>query len=325
MNLRLKIMVLGLVAFLAWAAAAFYSLRLNPEIRFYLGLSGIQQAWADHLRSATGSQFILIGGSSALFSVMPERAWGQDRVPLVNFGLAAAIEPQVMVLRGLGQAQSGDTLLLGMEPALLTGGGKPGGLGIQYSLAMAKPGWICDPQLGISAMSWGSALLGLRPGGYHMVTLAGKLLLRMPLYRYQLQDVSQGGWVRTEVRDFEDNAPGHGPELSAWSVGMLGALMQQAKERQIQLVYVLPWAYCPLRQAGKFRQENIRFLLQIEEFMPVLLDPRLGAIHDKGLFADSSWHLNREGSKQRTDELAAQLRSLRSWGRADLERLAAER
>lgn len=321
MSLRTRILRLGLVALLAWAFAAFYSLRLNPEILFYRGLSGIQKVWADRLRAATSSQFILIGGSSALFSVMPERAWGKDRVPLVNFGLAAETQAQVMVLRGLEQAQAGDTLLVGMEPALLTGGGKPGGLGIQYAFAMAKPGWICDPQLEIPAMPWGSALLALRPGGYHMVTLAGKILLRMPLYRYQLQEVSQGGWVRTGVREFEDNAPGHGPKLSAWSVGMLRTLQQRANKRQVRLVYVLPWAFCPPSQASKFRKENIQFLLQVEEFMPVLYDPRLGAIHDKSLFADSSWHLNLEGSRLRTDALAAQLRSLQMWERADLEKL----
>ena len=75
---------MGIVAFLAWAAAAFYSLRLNPEVLFYRGLSEIQQAWADRLRATTAAQFILVGGSSALFSVMPERAWERDAVPLVQ-------------------------------------------------------------------------------------------------------------------------------------------------------------------------------------------------------------------------------------------------
>ena len=181
MSLRKKILQLGIVAFLAWAAAAFYSLRLNPEVLFYRGLSEIQQAWADRLRATTAAQFILVGGSSALFSVMPERAWERDAVPLVNFGLAAGTGPQVMVLRGLAQARAGDTLLVGIEPGLLTEDGVPAGLGIQYAFAMGCPKWICDPRLDIPAMSWGSALLALRPGGYHMVTLGGKLLPCRPL------------------------------------------------------------------------------------------------------------------------------------------------
>jgi hypothetical protein len=322
MSLRTKILWLGLVAFLAWATAAFYSLRLNPEVLFYRGLSEIQQAWADRLRTATATQFILVGGSSALFSVMPERAWEKDRVPLVNFGLAAGTGPQVMVLRGLGQARARDTLLVGIEPGLLTEDGAPAGLGIQYAFAMGHPKWICDPWLDIPAMSWGSAILALRPGAYHMVTLGGKLLMHRPLYRYGIQDVSQGGWIRTAKRDFDDNPPGHGPSLSAWSTRFLQSLARLAGEKGVRLMYVLPWAYCPLGQAEKFRQENAAFLLQISNFMPVLRDDRLGAIHDKDLFADSSWHLNLEGSRLRTDVLAAQLLEVRMWEKADLEQFA---
>lgn len=322
MSLRTKILCLGLVAFLAWATAAFYSLRLNPEVLFYRDLSEIQKVWADRLRTTTATQFILVGGSSALFSVMPERAWEKDRVPLVNFGLAAGTGAQVMVLRGLAQARAGDTLLVGIEPGLLTEDGVPTGLGIQYAFAVGRPRWICDPRLDIPAMSWGSAILALRPGGYHMVTLAGKLLTRRPLYRYGIQDVSQGGWIRTAEREFDDTPPGHGPSLSAWSTTFLQSLAQLAGEKGVRLMYVLPWAYCPLGQAEKFRQGNAAFLLQISNFMPVLRDDRLGAIHDKDLFADSSWHLNLEGSRLRTDVLAAQLLEVRMWEKADLEQFA---
>lgn len=325
MSLRKKILQLGIVAFLAWAAAAFYSLRLNPEVLFYRGLSEIQQAWADRLRATTAAQFILVGGSSALFSVMPERAWERNAVPLVNFGLAAGTGPQVMVLRGLAQARAGDTLLVGIEPGLLTEDGVPAGLGIQYAFAMGCPKWICDPRLDIPAMSWGSALLALRPGGYHMVTLGGKLLTCRPLYRYRIQDVSPGGWIRTAEGEFVDTPPGHGSRLSTWSRAFLRALARQAGEKGIRLIYVLPWAYCPPAQAEKFRQENANFLLQITNFMPVLLDDRLGAIHEKSLFADSSWHLNLEGSRLRTDTLAGQLRGLRMWEKVDLEKLASRK
>jgi hypothetical protein len=153
MSLRTRVLWLGVVGFLAWATAAFYSLRLNPEVLFYRDLSEIQQIWADHLRTTTATQFILVGGSSALFSVMPERAWEKNRVPLVNFGLAAGTGPQVMVMRGLTQTRAGDTLLVGIEPGLLTEDGVPAGLGIQYAFAMGRPRWICDPQLDIPALS----------------------------------------------------------------------------------------------------------------------------------------------------------------------------
>jgi hypothetical protein len=99
-------------------------------------------------------------------------------------------------------------------------------------------------------------------------------------------------------------------------------LARLTSEREINLMYALPWAYCPEDHLKKFRQENASFLLQVQRYMPILFDPRVGAIEKKSLFADTAWHLNDEGSRVRTDELAAQLRRQRMWKCSDLQKYA---
>jgi len=322
MSLRSRIILIVTSSLVAWAGCAFYSLNLNPEIRFYCALSKIQKRWADTLRSKTSSQHILIGGSSALFSVMPDRAWNTHFVPLVNLGVAAGMQPQVMVLRALDYIQKGDTLILALEPGLLTANEEMGALGVQYAFAMGRSDWICRPALGLRGRSWGSAFLALRPGAYHIVTLAAKVVTQRPLYRYRLKDVSSGGWVSTESRGFEDQPPRHGEKLAPQSVELLEALAQLTSEREIKLMYALPWAYCPEDDLKKFRQENAAFLLQVQRYMPILFDPRLGAIDKKSLFADTAWHLNEEGSRVRTDELSAQLKRQQMWKCSELQKHA---
>ena len=322
MSLRSKTILIVTSSLVAWAGCAFYSLNLNPEIRFYRDLSKIQKRWADTLRSKTSSQHILIGGSSALFSVMPERAWNTHFVPLVNLGVAAGMQPQVMVLRALDYIHKGDTLIVALEPGLLTANEEMGTLGVQYAFAMGRSDWICRPALGLRRLSWGSAFLALRPGAYHIVTLAAKIVTQRPLYRYGLKDVSSGGWVSTESREFEDQPPRHGEKLAPQSVELLEALARLTSEREIKLMYALPWAYCPEDDLKKFRQENASFLLQIQRYMPILFDPRLGAIDKKCLFADTAWHLNDEGSRFRTDELVAQLKRQQMWKCSELQKHA---
>ena len=147
MSLRRQIILIATSSLVALAGCAFYSLNLNPEICFYRDLSKIKKSWADALRYKTSSQHILIGGSSALFSVMPERAWNAHSVPLVNLGVAAGMQPQVMVLRALDYIHKGDTLIMALEPGLLTANEEMGALGVQYAFAMWRSDWICRPAL----------------------------------------------------------------------------------------------------------------------------------------------------------------------------------
>jgi hypothetical protein len=85
------------------------------------------------------------------------------------------------------------------------------------------------------------------------------------------------------------------------------------------LIYALPWAYCAPEQMAKFQGENAAFLLQISEFMPVLREGRLGAYSNTEHFADTSFHLNKEGAAVRTAELCSALTTNALWSKDELQ------
>jgi len=315
-------MLVGVAAAGAWAGAAFYSLHLNPELNFYRELSRVQRSWASELDKKTSSKIAAIGGSSTIFSLMPERAWEKHGVALVNFGLAAGMGPQVILLRGMENVQAGDTLLISFEPGLLTEDGAVPSFGIQYAFLEKRPEWVCSPALGFSAISWSSAFLALRPGAYHMVALGGRMLRGMPAYRYSIKNTRKDAWVTTEPRAFEEAYPGFGSRLGHGWGQIFGALRIWAKEREVRLMYALPWAYCPPSQVSEFQTKNAKFLLLLEPHLPSLYDPRLGALSEKNLFADSPQHLNQEGSWLRTDDLCQWLMKGRMWTKAELKAFA---
>lgn len=311
-------MLVAVAAAGSWMGAAFYSLYLNPELIFYRELSLVQRSWASELNKKTSSKILAIGGSSTIFSLMPERAWEKHGVALVNFGLAAGMGPQVMLLRGMETVRAGDTLLICFEPGLLTEDGVVPSLGIQYAFSEKRPKWIGAPCLGFSPMSWGSTLLALRPGAYHLVTLAGRMASGRPAYRYSIQNASRDGWVAAPTRDFDENYPGFGPQLGLLWEPVFEALQIWAKDREVRLVYALPWAFCPSGQLQEFQRKNAQFLVLLEPYLSILYDPKLGAVAEKSLFADSPQHLNQKGSRLKTDDLCQRLMQGRMWTRTEL-------
>jgi hypothetical protein len=315
-------MLVVAVAAGAWVGAAVYSLYLNPELSFYRELSLVQRSWASEVEKKNPTKIVVIGGSSTIFSLMPERAWEKHGVALVNFGLAAGMGPQVMLLRGMEQVKPGDTLLLSFEPGLMTEEGIVPSLGIQYAFSEKRPNWIVAPRLGFPPISWGSALLALRPGAYHMVALAGRMVSGRPLYRYSIENADKGGWIFTPVRPFAECYPGFGSHLDLRWGPVLQALNVRARDRGVRVMYALPWAYCPSEQVIEFQRKNAQFLLLLAPYLPILHDPRLGALSAPPLFADSPQHLNREGSRLKTDDLCRRLMEGRMWTQAELKAFA---
>ena len=315
---------LVLLALGAWAGSAVYSTRYNPQTRFFVEQARLQDRWARKMEREHGRKVIVTGGSSTMFSIIGEQMLGQHGLPTVNMGLSAGMGAQVIVSRALPELRTGDTLVLALEPGLLTSPLEPLTLGVQFSYAMGHPEWATAPLLDGVPLSKGSSLLELRPDAYHVCTLAGKILSRRPLFRYQVGDVASSGWSHTAVR-FPLNGPNeHGSELSADGRRFLHSLRQWCDEHQIRVVYSLPWSYCPKSAEKAFQRSNLRTLLQIDEFIPVLNDPMLGADSDLTHFADTAWHLNEDGSRLRTESLGRQLTDWRVWQPGELRRIEAE-
>lgn len=311
---------LAVAALVTWGMAAAYTLYLSPETRFWKAAAQRKQQWAEKLTREQKSKVLVVGGSSCAFSIDGARLLTRESMPTVNMGLGAGTGAKLLSEWALSQTRPGDTLVVAMEPALLTSDLEPTAFAIQFSYAMGSPRWIrgvLEPHFPVGPGS----LLALRPGGYHVATLLGKLVQGRPLFRYAVSDIQQDGLIETAVRR-EEGVPGHDVHLSAGGRTLLASLRDWSRTNNVRVCYSLPWAWSSMEESVAFRQRNATFLLEVAEYLPVLEDRSMGARTERDLFADTSWHLNQRGSALRSDGLAQQLRDWRMWKPADLKAIA---
>lgn len=324
-NLRFPVRAAGLllVALVTWAICAFYTLRFNPEIINDVQGFDIRTQWAEKMTQQYGSKILVYGGSSCEFSIDGERMLSRFNLPTVNCGGEAGMGAAVLTESVLERVRPSDTLIVACEPGLLTGDINPTPLGTQFSFATHHSGWVLHPALNVAPLNWFQALADLRPGGYHFFTLLGKIAGRKPLMRYQLSDYHPSGWMQTAVRMKITGPAGHGPFLSDGSRTLLYNLRLWCEARHVRIAYSLPWSYCPPEKETTFQKGNIDFLLQMNEFMPVLKDAQLGANTNIDYYADTAWHLTGPGSALRTDSLGEQIKDWNVWTADDLRQCEA--
>lgn len=315
---------LVLLALGAWAGSAVYSTRYNPQTRFFVEQARLQDRWTRKMEREHGRKVIVTGGSSTMFSIIGEQMLGQHGLPTVNMGLSAGMGAQVIVCRVLPELRAGDTLVVAIEPDLLTGSLEPTMMAVQFSYAMGHPEWVTSPALDGVPLAKGSAMLALRPDAHHVFTFAGKILSRRLLYRYQISETAPSGWSHTTVRFLLNSSNRQTDDLSADGRQFLHSLRRWCDEHQIRVVYSLPWKYSSKPAEEAFRRNNVQTLLQINEIIPVLKDPVLGTDTDPAHFADTGWHLNKEGSRLRTESLGRELTEWRVWQAGELRRILAE-
>ena len=295
-------------AILIWGLAAVYTLHINPELRHFKGTYEIKKRWAEKMTAEHGAKLVVYGGSSCEFSLDGERLLERHGIPCVNLGRGAGMGMVVLTMAALEEARPGDTLIVALEPGLITD--EPGfpALGAQFSVAVGHADWLRQPLAPVAAASWAEILLALRPGAYHVFTMLGKLAGGKELYRYKLEEMRASGFNQTPVRVEIAGPPGHGVRIPAASRAFLISLRERCRERNIRLAYSLPWGYTPPEAVDSFQADNLAFLEQMKTIMPVLKDPRLGAYTVREHFADTAWHLTEEGSALRTDEFGDQVK-----------------
>jgi hypothetical protein len=222
-------------------------------------------------------------------------------------------------MAALEETLPGDTLIVALEPGLLTDPLEAPALGVQFAVATGHWDWLCHALPPVRPMGGAAIALALRPGGMHTFTMLAKWIGGQKLYRYQPGDMRLSGFNQTSVRVPITGPPGHGVTLPESNLKFLQSLADWCGGHRVRLAYSLPWGYTPEDQVAGFQRDNIRFLLQVARIMPVLKDPRFGAYSVLEHFADTAWHLDETGSALRTDELGVQVKEWRVWTVEELE------
>ncbi len=177
------------VAMASLGLSAFYTLRLNPELNYFRGTDRVKTAWADKMTREYGTKLVVYGGSSCEFGIDTERLLRKHQMPAVNLGRGAGMGASILTQAALQHARPGDTLVAAVEQSLFNESLEPPSLGVQFSVATGHPEWVTHPAVGTNSLPWLSVLLNLRPGGYHALTMLGKVAGGKPLFRYQISDV----------------------------------------------------------------------------------------------------------------------------------------
>jgi hypothetical protein len=315
---------LVLIALAAWGICVLYTLEWNPNIRYFVQGGLIKDRWADKMTREHGEKIVIYGGSSCAFSIDGERMLNRFGLPTVNYGREADFGATVLTESVLGQVRPGDTLIVATEPQLLCEPLAPPAIGVQFGVAMHHPEWLIHPLLGEPSVNWFQTVAALRPGGYLTFTYLGKIAMGKPLMRYHVTDYRASGFEQTAVRLKVVGPAGNWPLLSADGCRLLRNLRAWCEQRHVRLAYSLPWSYCPPAKEREFKKNNIDFLLQVNEYIPVLKDSYLGANTNADFFADTLWHLTEPGSNLRTDTLAQSLKDWSLWTPVELRARASQ-
>jgi hypothetical protein len=309
------------VAMAAGLAAAWYTLYANPEVTFFKEAAKLKEAWAKKIDADYPSKIVVFGGSSCGTTVDPARLLEREQLPAVNLGLGAGIGPRLLTAYAKKFTRQGDTLIVAIEPDLLTAPLDLPDLGVQFCFATKNLDVLeaADP---ISpAKHWPA----LRPGGYHCFTLLGKILGRQPLFRYSTAELQPSGWHRVPLkREFTSpvsvDSSGQTQRLSVSEDArqLLRSLRDWCGHNKVRVACTLPWTYSPPDQERQARKTNAGFLLQLMEFLPVLKDSKVGVYSNREQYADTSLHLTPEGAALRTDELAREIKVWSLWSREEL-------
>ena len=297
------------VAVSTWAVAALYTLQGNPEIAFYRRADVLKREWSRAIGPGQTSRIVVLGGSSCLTAIVPRRMLEQYQLPTLNLGLVAGMGAQILTRYGLDFVKPGDTLIVALEPGLLVRPPELEPLGVQFAVATGQTRLLSDGR----RVDWVGALVSLRPGGYHVFTLLGKIILRQPLYRYAPSELKEGGWLEVAARRDLGN-PGVGKlKLSPEGKELLATIHRECQRRGVRVAYSLPWQFCVPEDLTATQRENLLFIREVAAVIPVLREPSLGAHAVREHFADTLLHPIGTAAALRTDELAQAITSWSLW------------
>ena len=317
--------ILSVLAVITFASSVFYSISLNPEVVFFKKIAKRKIEWVDFLRGKKEQLFFILGGSSVLFAVDAGSMWFDDNLPVVNMGLGVGMGGRCIFGFTLLEAKAGDRIVVSLEPGLLQDTSQIQALGSQFAIAIHHPEILSWPQKKSSVMVVLQQLPYFRPGAQHLLTFAGKIILQKELYRYRAEDMFLGGLQVTKVRkSLDELAAGVEADpinLSQESINLLRDIQRIALERKLDVAYLLPWKYVPKELERSARIENLEFLLQIADYLPVLIEPQLGIYSHSEAFADSEMHLNEDGARIRSKELVETLKSWKTLDKSDIIKL----
>ncbi|MBE9075928.1 hypothetical protein IQ241_01215 [Romeria aff. gracilis LEGE 07310] len=303
MTKRPKFLTWLAVASLAWGAGVVYNVYLGGETYWLKAMYQRKIALAQQIDQP---KLIVTGGSGAHYTINSDLLSRELGQPVINLGIDGPVGLDVILPSVLDQVQPGDTVLLIPEYLLLLDEDGLGDRSGPFSLAIGRPGLgqIPAEQLALDTLQLGiPSLRGIVKSSMDLIE-TGKLTgyYDDPLTQSgdpTLDKPRLGEWWPQQIRE----------PVSAHSVRRIQQFRDQVEARGGQLVLSLPWVYA---EPNPETVENVRKTVDaLSPIAPLLYDPEtLNIQASPDLFADTHYHLQAEGRRLRSQQLALQLETL---------------
>lgn len=287
----------------------------NPEHSFWRSCMDrkVEEVVILRDRSPKTPVVLFAGGSTCAFSVSPDVFEQQTGMPAYNMGGAVPMGVPYLASKVFEVAEKGDVVVLLLEPVFLTTNGEAEPKRLGVSMSSTESSSDIKTRFG-SDLNIETKLKHLRPGSNFLFTLMGKKLLKKKGYRYSMEDFRDRGRLET----FYEN-PLKRPQatvsklaLTDSGIKLLKSFREIAKEKDITVVYGLPWTWTKEDIKDDSKAANEVLLREIEKYIPVLREPSMGVSTSEGYFSDSVNHLTYEGASVRTKEVADALKRFMS-------------
>lgn len=274
----------------------------NPNVRFQRKVIK-KQFQSLHKPEATAQRVLVVGGSSVSFSIQPELLQQEFGLNVVNLGLPAGAGRGLHCEWALQEVRAGDLVVLSFESTgwteqeqtLITP------LGSQFWFLNIGPQYNFDSRLGEVGVKERYQWTDIRPGGKHLVTLATKLAFKQPLFRYDEENLREGGYLAgTSGWGIQPDDYLLKLELAPLQRRLLTAMKKKVEQLGARLVVSLPWRLTKDELLVEQQELNLKLIGEIEQVAPVIHDPWLGVCNRVDWYADTGWHLTEEGADARS-------------------------
>jgi hypothetical protein len=291
------------VAGLAWTAGYLYNVRYGGELSWLRMMYEQKMAIASQVQSS--QRILIVGGSGAHYTVDAGLLQKELGIPAINLATDGPVGLNVILPAISPAIQAGDIVLLIPEYLILNDEDGLGDRSGQFGLAIGKPGLGNIPPkqlaqdimlLGVPTLRSGvKASLDLvekgRFSGYYAdpITDNGDPTIIKP---------RMGKWWQLQI----------GEPISPHAIQRITQFKQEVEAKGATLVLGLSWIY---GSTDPDTLQNVRKTAEeLEKIAPTLYDKAsLNIKTDSTLFADTHYHLNPDGRRVRSTELAQQLRS----------------
>lgn len=317
LNSLFKILFFPVLALLGGASlVAAYMNWGNPNVQFQRQVVGAQFEALEKSRSSE-KRVLVVGGSNVSFSIQPKLLRDEFGLEVLNMGLPAGAGRGLHCEWALQEVREGDLVVLCFEStgwtiaedSLVTP------LGSQFWYLVVGPQYGFQSQLATLGTQERYDWADVRPGGKHLFTLGAKVAFKQPLFRYTEENLREGGYLQG-TGDWKIQ-PGNELlelELAPLQKDLLVRMKATVEEKGAQLCISFPWRLTAQPLAQEQRKLNQRLIGELSLFAPVLVDERIGVCTRQEWYADTHWHLTREGAVERSRVFAQGVSALRNSG-----------